>query len=427
MTEEKKGSKRKILIIIIAAIAILSVVFVVLYFLIFKKSDSTKSVFISKVSEITGSSDLNWTNRYMGVVESQETKEINLEQGRELLELFVEVGDSVNAGDKLFSYSTDDIERRMAQTNIEIERMRNSINSSRVEIKILEEERARAAAENQIDYTLQIQSLLAGIAQTEYSIKTKQVEYDQLKKSYDNSVVYAPLEGTVQSINKEDTNDPYTGNTLPFIVIMKGGDFLIKGTVSEINIYSIYEGMAVIIRSRVDESRTWDGTIIKVDTSKPQDDSQSSMYYYGGPAQDSRASKYSFYVELASIKGLMIGQHVTIEMKDEASSEPDDGLRLYSFYICDLDSDPYVFADNGRGRIEKRRVLLGEYDEDSDRYEILNGLSFEDFIAYPDPTVFIGQKTTKEMMIFSKDEYLADDPIVMQDGMSFAEVPVRGK
>ena len=42
------------------------------------------------------------------------------------------------------------------------------------------------------------------------------------------------------------------------------------------------------------------------------------------------------------------------------------------------------WADNGKGKLEKRTVELGEYDEGMDLYEITSGLELTDSIAWPD-------------------------------------------
>lgn len=43
----------------------------------------------------------------------------------------------------------------------------------------------------------------------------------------------------------------------------------------------------------------------------------------------------------------------------------------------------YVWAVNGRNKLEKRPVKLGEYDEAMGAYEILSGLTEDDYIAFP--------------------------------------------
>lgn len=418
MTENTGPKKKSKKWIIIVAVAVVVIAAVLIYLFFGPSAESGPKIYVMSVGEITGSGLLTTESRFSGVVESQETKDIKIEQGREVDEIFVEVGDIVAVGDKLFSYTTSDIEQKMRQASIEIEGMRNTINSDRSEIAVLEQEKASAPAEAQLEYTLQIQSLLAGISQTEYSIKTKQVEYDQLKKSYENSVVTAPLAGSIQSINADGSTDPYSGSELPFMVIMKGGDFLIKGTVSEMNVHSLMQGMRVIVRSRINEEQLWGGTIASIDTSQQQESNNSGMYYSGMDSGNS-ASKYSFYVELDSILGLMIGQHVTIEL-DLGQGSQNTGLWLSSYYILDLDSNPYVWADNGRDKIEKRHLTLGGYNEELDSYEILEGLTVDDYIAYPEESISAGMATTREFEI-PEDPGLVDpgfeDPGMVDPGL----------
>ena len=418
----EKKSKWKLPLIILLCIAVLAGAAVWFWPRLFP-AGSEGGIYVISVAELTGGGQAMVFNRFAGVVETQETREINIEPGREIDEVFVEEGDAIEFGTALFSYKTDVIERSMLQIEIEIEGMRNSINSSYAQIAVLEEERKTVPEEYQIDYTLQIQSLLAGISQTEYGIKTKYVEFEQYKNKFENSVVKAPMEGSLQSINEPGSYDPMTGRELAYMVIMKGGDFLIKGTVSELNLHSIWPGMRVIIRSRIDESLIWNGTVTMIDTAQTQSDSSMGMYYYGGYAGMDGASKYSFYVEIDSINGLIIGQHVTIE-DETGPMNSDGGLWLPSFYIADAQSDAYVWADNGKGRIEKRRLTLGAYNSDLDLYMIEKGLSADDFIAFPDPEITVGASTTKDYLLslqpepgLSEPEIFLDDIFLEKDGI----------
>ena len=69
---------------------------------------------------------------------------------------------------------------------------------------------------------------------------------------------------------------------------------------------------------------------------------------------------------------------------------------MYEGYIEDADSkDPYVWADNN-GKIAKKHVKLGGYDDEIGSWEILEGLSINDYIAFPDGSIKEGQKTTTE-------------------------------
>ena len=416
----KKKKKTRIILAVVIPVILLTAG--VLYFFtgIFRNTSEADAVFVVSVSEITGSGQTAVFNRFAGVVETQETREVNIEPGREIDEVFVEEGDEVGMGASLFSYKTDDIERMLWQVDIEIESMRNSINSSRAQIDVLEQERLSAPEEYQIDYTLQIQSLLAGISQTEYSIKTKQVEYDQLKVKLEHSVVASPMAGSVQAVNEPGSYDPMTGRELAFIVIMKGGDFLIKGTVSELNLFSLWPGMRVIIRSRIDETQTWNGTVTLIDTSRTDDGDMMGKYYYGGYGGMDGASKYAFFVEVDSIQGLIIGQHVTIEL-DNGPVKITEGITLPAYYIVDAKTGAFVWADNGKGRLEKRKLTLGGYDEELDSYVIMSGLSQDDYIAFPEPDLSPGRHVTKEFAIPSFDDIGMSGLEVFPDDAGFSK------
>ena len=93
----------------------------------------------------------------------------------------------------------------------------------------------------------------------------------------------------------------------------------------------------------------------------------------------------------------MLGQHVYVE-KDEGQTENREGLWLTSYYIIQEDGqDPYVWAAGRHDKIEKRKVTLGEYDEKLDQYQITEGLTEDDYIAYPEDSITEGEKVTKNI------------------------------
>ena len=96
------------------------------------------------------------------------------------------------------------------------------------------------------------------------------------------------------------------------------------------------------------------------------------------------SSKYPFYVELDDTEGLLLGQHVYLQLETQAE-ETFAGPSIGSAFIAyDEDGSTYVWADKS-GKLEKRPVELGEYNMMNDTYEILSGIAEEDFIAFPDP------------------------------------------
>ena len=70
-----------------------------------------------------------------------------------------------------------------------------------------------------------------------------------------------------------------------------------------------------------------------------------------------------------------------------------------------------MWADNGKNRLEKREVELGEYDENLGAYEIVSGLSGEDAIAFPMEGLYEGVATVTDI---SEVDYTS--PLYNQEG-----------
>lgn len=182
-----------------------------------------------------------------------------------------------------------------------------------------------------------------------------------------------------------------------FITILSTGAYRVKGKVNEQNRDSIVPGEAVIIRSRVDSSKTWKGTMGSVDVNNGTSDDSSNDMYMGMASTSSddqtTSTSYPFYVELDSSENLMLGQHVYIE-RDIGQDEKKDGLWLSDYYILDTDTnEPYVWAASDKNRLEKRYVTLGEHDDDLGEYKIVEGLTKKDAIAFPTAALEEGEKT----------------------------------
>ena len=125
-------------------------------------------------------------------------------------------------------------------------------------------------------------------------------------------------------------------------------------------------------------------------------------------------------MNLDSSDGLMLGQHVYIE-NDEGQEDQKAGLWLSEVYISDTDTDqPYVWAMGKDKKLEKRSVILGQYDEELGEYEIVDGLTKDDYIAYPAENLKEGMATTK-----NREEAVESDNVDMEpvSDMSSDELP----
>ena len=358
-------------------------------------------IYVESIKEIMGLSNsmLGISQRYAGVVEPQKTVEIRLESERSVAEIYVSVDDEVKEGDPLFRYDNDALAMNLEQKKLELQKIDNSIEQQKDQIAELERQAQYAWGDTLLQYTLQIQEAQTELKQTEYDKQVKEMEIEKTEKQLNQSIVTSPITGIIRTINEDANNnnqgygynydDPSNG---AFMTIIVKGDFRIKGVINEQNVYMLMQGAAVTVRSRVDETQTWAGYIEEIDLNNPEQSNNNNYYYEPGDTM-LQTSKYPFYITLESVDGLMMGQHVYIEVSDEYQWEPPhtEGVWLPEFYLMMEDDEAYVFVDK-KGKIEKRKVTLGEYDEENMVYEITKGLTQDERIAWPDETVTEGAK-----------------------------------
>ena len=120
----------------------------------------------------------------------------------------------------------------------------------------------------------------------------------------------------------------------------------------------------------------------------------------------------------------MMGQHVLIE-QDFGQDDEKEGIWLPSAYLYMDDDKYYVWMANSRDRLELHEVTVGEYDEDLDQYEILEGLSMDDHIASDTGSLQENMRTTTDISEVDTTEYYeeetSDDEVYGDDGEYYDE------
>lgn len=389
-------------------------------------SSDENAVFVDSVGMITGLASANGTlNRFSGVVEPQKTVNVELASGMKVKETYVSVGQEVDVGTKLFAYDTEEAQDSITQLEIDIENYDISIESAQSQIKQLEQEREKASADDKLSYTTQIMTTENSIKRSEYEKKSKQAEMESLKKQIANAVVVSEQQGIIKSINNSNSDesssmyyDMYSSEeNTAFITIMATGDYRVKGQINEQNMMQISEGAPMIVHSRVDESLTWKGILTSIDRDNGSANQNANMYYGSSDSSMTSSTIYPFYVDLESSEGLMLGQHVYI-VPDEGQEDLPAGMWLDEYYfITDEDGavTPYVWAAGANDRLEKREVTFGNYDEDLMKYEILEGLTADDYIAFPAGELEEGMAVTRnvdQMSGYSIDYGMDDEDMI---------------
>lgn len=386
--------KRKTLVVVLSILLLLVVAGGCVWFFWGKNAlaaSKAPPVSVSAVSEIAGL-DMGNNPRYAGVVEPQTTYKINKDESKTVSEVLVAEGDQVEVGTPLFRYDTDEMQLSLTEAEIALEGIANQISSLQSQKKDLETEKKNASKDDQYSYTVRIQSIELQIKTEEYNSTLKKSEIEKLKNSLQNAEVLSEYAGLIKEINTTPKMDS-SGQQAPFISILSSGEYRVKGTISELNLQSLSQGQAVIVHSRTDAAATWQGVVDEIETEPATENN--NAYFYGGMDSGTKSSKYTFYVLLENLEGLILGQHVYIE-PDLGESGRKEGLWLSARYVSHDEGGSFVWASNENEKLEKRLVTLGDYDTDTDEYQITDGLTGKDFIAFPDDTLLEGMPTTKD-------------------------------
>ena len=350
------------------------------------------AVFVQSVKTLSGLGGIAPGDRFPGMVVSENVTEIHKDGEKTIAEVFVKAGDDVVEGQELFAYDMDQLQLTVDKQRLEVEQLKATIENYKSQIEDLKKGEANAWGSDKLQYTIQIQSTQIDLKEAELNLAAKEKELERSESMLTNASVVSPVTGRVTGVN-ENGYDNY-GNPLAFITIQQAGSFRIKGTLGELQRGGILEGTRMKIVSRTDENQVWYGTVTLVDYESPSQGNDNNMYIGGVMDPMTSSSKYPFYVELDSSEGLLLGQHVYLEV--DAGEEETAALAIGSAFVCyEEDGTAYVWAERN-GRLEKRGVVTGEYNFMLDTMEILQGLTEEDYIAFPNEELCVeGAPTTR--------------------------------
>ena len=358
---------------------------------------SDTAVYVQSVEALTGLGGIAPGDRFAGLVVSENVAEIQKDAERSVEELLVKEGDDVKEGQALFSYDTEEIQLNLDKQRLELEQLHATIEKTKGQIADLEKQAKWLGGTEKLQYSVQIQSLYVDLKEAELNVKTKEAEVKHSEEILENATVTSPVTGRVQSISENGTDNQ--GKPLPYITVQQSGSYRVKGMLGELQRGGIVEGNRMRILSRTDNSLFWTGTVSLVDYENPTQGDQNSMYYGSSADEMTAASRYPFYVDLDSTDGLILGQHVYLELEVEEGTFTGPAIDM-SFICYEEDGvTAYVWAEN-RGRLEKRSVTLGEMNPMNGTVQILEGLTAEDYIAFPDPNLCTeGAHTTREQAV----------------------------
>ena len=325
------------------------------------------------------------SDKFAGVVVSENAVEITRDMDKTIKEVYVQVGDTVRLNEKLFSYDSDALSLTVDKQELEMDKLEQQIKELKSQVTALEKEikalTSKSDANTKATKELELRTVKADLAQAEYDKTALQAEINYNRTMVQNADVRSPIKGTVRSIN--ESGDPY-------IVIQQADAYQIKGTLNELSLSAgIMEGVGVTILSRTDETRYWTGTVSLVDYNAASSNEYDSMYGYVTDSGMNTSTSYPFYITLDSTDGLLLGQHVYIQIS--AAAIQDDLLRIPEGYVMDVSISPETAetigsvwgVDPETGKLTKVDVVLGEYDPTYGTYVVVSGITAEDYLADP--------------------------------------------
>ena len=384
-------------------------------------SNAENAVHVDPVSEIAElGSGTGQIERFGGVVEPQETREYKLEGERTVKKCYVEEGELVKKGQKLFTYDVVKTQNELEQEKINLERLENQVKTSEARKPELEKKKAEA---NTPEKELEVLVEENEMKQEQLSLKQQKLKVEQLEDQIKNATVSSDMEGIVKSIKDSAGSNSYSsydssGDSSTYITLLKTGSYRIKASVNEQNRRLISRGAQMLVFSRVESDLVWHGTVTEIKTDQGSDEEDKEDSYYSDYGSNSSGSTdYPFYVELDESNDLILGQHVYLE-PDVGQENAREGLWLDDYYIVEEGDESYVWAASGANKLEKRTVELGEADEERGQHRILRGLAESDYICQPQedleeglPVIYNSAtefEETESMYTWTDDEFDPD-------------------
>ena len=206
------------------------------------------------------------------------------------------------------------------------------------------------------------------IRDLEFDIKMAEADYKIMQTEVSDGKVYAEIDGTVVSVLTEDEAKMMQQ---PVVKVSGGGGFYVEGSVSELEKDSLEIGQEVTINDW-NTGMVYTGTVASIG-----DFPTENGYYYG--MGNPNASYYPFTVFVDGSADLQAGSYVSVTY---SSGSAEQGIYLENPFLRTEQGKSYIYVRGEDGTLEKRYVTTGKSLWGS-YTEILEGLSEEDYIAFP--------------------------------------------
>lgn len=210
------------------------------------------------------------------------------------------------------------------------------------------------------------------IKDLEVSIKIAELELKQKEKETTDGTILSTIDGTVKVLR--DPDEAFK-NGEPVMEVSAGGGYYIDGALSELELGTVQTGQTVQVSSWTTGTYC-EGEIVDIST-YPTYNAES----YSGNG-NTNVSYYPFRIFVDESANLMENDYVDVTYQNQVQTEGSAGFYLENSFIRTDNGRSYVYVRNEDGFLEQRTVQTGR-----DLYgyytEIRNGLTMDDYIAFP--------------------------------------------
>ena len=223
----------------------------------------------------------------------------------------------------------------------------------------------------------EIQEKEEEIWETQKAIAEGKIKYKEDKAKIVKATIKAKFKGTVTKSCTLDTIP--TDNTPAIIVKAKTGMF-VHFVINEMELDDIQLGGKISCKSWTN-SETYDAEITEISPYPVSGDS--SEFAYSMTAANPNSSYYPVTAYVEQADGLNSGDQVYILFDSVSMGKTQTGLYLEKKYVRSDGGSYYVFKRGKDKLLHRQTVQVGKSVEEY--YEILSGLTDDDYIAFPYP------------------------------------------
>ena len=210
------------------------------------------------------------------------------------------------------------------------------------------------------------------LADLRLDLKQSELKIHSTEKAVEEGAVLAKISGVVKKAG-DPSNPPGDGSA--FLQVASTEGMYIRGGISELLLDQIREGDLVNV------SAGQSGTCCQAEIREisPYPD-ESGMFsgIYGAVS----ASMYPFIAYVSEGGGTLISQEwVQMDAAGSGMEQPSDALYLWKAFILEEEGRQYVYLRDEKGKLRKREITTGR--RSGEGYEVLSGVSWEDWLAFP--------------------------------------------